>query len=209
MDCDPWCRSLGDAAVPALGTLCSKGSSTGTWAAASTAARVLLENEVPDPSCTEGGLGVITTLDTSRFVLFVSKGLVFVQGMHVELSLPRLCAPHGSRYGWFPWVHAGAAVTHCSHGSHCLGMCSPGTRYCCSACKELNWSWSCIKFLSTFFFFLFWAWISFFGCSFPCFMGCMCHSCLLNTSLLEKFSRNAVISRSGFIVNSSQFSLSV
>lgn len=51
---------------------------------------------MPDPSCTEGSLGVITTLDTSLFVLFISKGLVFVQGMHVELSLPRLslaCSP--------------------------------------------------------------------------------------------------------------------
>lgn len=73
---------------------------------------------------------------------FVSKGLVFVQSTPTELSLPQApgpCrAPHSSRYGWFLWVRAGTAVTHCSHVSHGLGMCSPGTRYCFSACKELK-----------------------------------------------------------------------
>lgn len=43
--------------------------------------------EVPDPSC-PGGI-IMTTLDTSWFVLFVSEGLVFVQGVHTELSVPR------------------------------------------------------------------------------------------------------------------------
>lgn len=32
-------------------------------------------------------------LDTSWFVLFISKGPVFVQGVHTELSLPRSGVP--------------------------------------------------------------------------------------------------------------------